>query len=96
MRDNAGKPRFLLQSLSDGFEVLYVKNGARPNVPEGIKLTVIGEDLIDGEGKFAERFDATPGAAYILRPDQHLCARMRIYDGARVRSAVKRAKGKAS
>ena len=69
--------RHLLERLSDGFELLYVKDGARPPLPDRIKLTVIGEDLIDSAGLFAKRFDATPGAAYLLRPDQHLCARWR-------------------
>ncbi|HMN51969.1 MAG TPA: FAD-dependent oxidoreductase, partial [Xanthobacteraceae bacterium] len=57
------------------------------------RLTVIGEDLIDAQGLFATRFDATPGATYVLRPDQHLCARMRVFDAARVRAAVVKARG---
>ncbi len=70
-----------------------MKDGARPNAPEGIRLTVIGEDLMDSEGLFAKRFDATPGSAFLLRPDHHLCARMRRYDGNRIRDALERAKG---
>ena len=46
-------------------------------MPAGIKLTVIGRDLIDTRGDFAERFDAQPGTGYLLRPDQHICARWR-------------------
>ncbi|MCW5680619.1 MAG: FAD-dependent oxidoreductase [Xanthobacteraceae bacterium] len=88
-----GKPSFLLRNLGGEFEVLYVQNGARPEVPEGVRLTVIGEDLIDAQGLFATRFDATPGATYVLRPDQHLCARMRVFDAARVRAAVVKARG---
>jgi 3-(3-hydroxy-phenyl)propionate hydroxylase len=93
MRGADGRKRFLLEALSDGFEVLYVKDGARPNAPEGVKLTVIGEDLVDEEGLFAARFDAAPGSAYLLRPDHHLSARMRRYDSARLLQALKRAKG---
>lgn len=93
LADREGKRCFLLDTLSDGFELLYVKDGARPNVPDGIRLKVIGEDFADPEGAFAERFDVTPGAAYLLRPDHHLCARMRAYDGERVREALARAKG---
>jgi 3-(3-hydroxy-phenyl)propionate hydroxylase len=52
LEDRDGKRRFLLQTLSDKFELLYVKDGARPNVPEGLRLTVIGEDLIDRDGIF--------------------------------------------
>lgn len=93
LKNREGQKCFLLQSLSDQFELLYVGNGARPNVPEGLRLTVIGEDMIDVDGVFAERFDATPGAAFLVRPDNHLCARMRVYDGERVRDALARAKG---
>lgn len=93
--DRDGAKRYLLQTLGEDFQLLYVKDGARPNVPEGLRMTVIGEDLIDREGIFTQRFDATPGAAYLLRPDHHLCARMRSYDGNRIREALARAKGSA-
>jgi 3-(3-hydroxy-phenyl)propionate hydroxylase len=73
------------------FNLLYVKDGARPPVPAGVKLSVIGEDLIDRAGLFAQRFDATPGATYLLRPDQHLCARWRAYDADKVIAARARA-----
>ena len=43
-------PGHLLERLSDGFELLYVKDEGRPSLPEGIKLTTIGEDLIDSAG----------------------------------------------
>ncbi len=84
---------YLLEHLSDGFELLYVKDGNRPPVPEGVKLTVIGEDLHDDAGIFAQRFDATPGAAYLLRPDQHLCARWRKYDPEKIARARRGALG---
>ncbi len=93
LEDREGRRRFLLQELREDFQLLYVKDGARPNVPEGLHLTVIGEDLIDRDGTFAARFDATPGSAFLLRPDHHLCARMRRYDGDLVREALARAKG---
>jgi 3-(3-hydroxy-phenyl)propionate hydroxylase len=54
---------------------------------------VIGEDRIDHTGLFAERFDATPGSTYLLRPDQHLCARWRAYDAGKVSAARARALG---
>lgn len=84
----------LLEKLSNDFELLYVQDGAVPCVPEGIKLTVIGEDLKDDRGYFTQRFDATPGASYLLRPDQHLCARWRAYDAGKVSAARARALGR--
>jgi 3-(3-hydroxy-phenyl)propionate hydroxylase len=33
--------------------------------------------LVDTEGLLAARYDATPGTVYLLRPDQHVCARWR-------------------
>ena len=91
VRGNDGKNGFLLEKLGSGFEVLHVKNGARPHAPEGTKLIVIGEDLHDDAGLFAQRFDATPGATYVLRPDQHLTARFRAFDADAVRKAMDRA-----
>jgi 3-(3-hydroxy-phenyl)propionate hydroxylase len=51
---------------------------------------VIGEDLIDAAGHFTTRFDATPGATYLLRPDQHLAARWRSFDATKVGAALDR------
>jgi len=95
LEDSSGGSRFLLQMLGQDFQLLFVNNGARPNLPEGLQVTVIGEDLIDRTGLFTKRFDATPGSAFLLRPDHHLCARMRHYDGNRVGEAMARAKGMA-
>ncbi len=90
MRDATGADGFLLERLGGVPEVLYVKDGARPSLPADVRLTVIGEDLIDDAGLFAARFDATPGATYVLRPDQHLAARFRTFDGAKVAQALRR------
>jgi 3-(3-hydroxy-phenyl)propionate hydroxylase len=51
---------------------------------------VIGRDLIDVDGILARRFDATRGAVYLLRPDQHLCARSRHPDDAWLTTALDR------
>jgi len=47
--------------------------------------------LEDVEGLAAARYDATPGTFYLIRPDQHVCARWRTLDAARVDAALKRA-----
>ncbi|MDQ4060566.1 MAG: FAD-dependent oxidoreductase [Pseudomonadota bacterium] len=92
--DARGEPHWLLNRLSPGFNLLYVKDGARPNVPAGVALVVIGEDLRDETGHFTRRFDARPGSAYLVRPDQHLAARFRTLDRAKVEAALARAMGR--
>lgn len=84
----------LLENIPGEFTLVYVKNGAPPKVPAGIRLATIGEDLVDADGSLSQRFDATPGAAYLLRPDQHLCARWRHADADKIAAARDRALGK--
>ncbi|WP_395319080.1 FAD-dependent oxidoreductase [Variovorax sp. UC74_104] len=52
------------------------------------------EDGARGSELAAQRYDARPGTVYLLRPDQHVCARWRTPSAAQVRSAVDRALGK--
>ena len=47
--------------------------------------------LEDLRGVAAGRYDAKHGTVYLLRPDQHVAARWRTFDAARVRAAVARA-----
>ncbi|MCL4747108.1 MAG: FAD-dependent oxidoreductase [Burkholderiaceae bacterium] len=47
--------------------------------------------LVDAQGLAARRYDAREGTVHLLRPDQHVCARMREPDIARARDAVRRA-----
>jgi 3-(3-hydroxy-phenyl)propionate hydroxylase len=93
IRARDGRLGFLLERLCGDFEVLYVKDGARANVPADLNLSVVGDDFHDDGGAFTQRFDATPGATYVLRPDQHLTARFRSFDGDKVARAVRRAMG---
>ena len=50
-----------------------------------------GQDLHDVQGLVCQRLDATPGSAYLIRPDQHVCARWRQPTAAAVRRALKTA-----
>ena len=47
--------------------------------------------LHDVKGRFAQRFDAKHGTTYLVRPDQHVCARWRTFDAARANAALARA-----
>ncbi|MFD4837269.1 FAD-dependent oxidoreductase [Achromobacter sp. NPDC058515] len=49
----------------------------------------------DSEGCLVKRYDAQPGTAYLIRPDQHIAARWRAVDTDAVASAVSRATGRA-
>ncbi|HUE45499.1 MAG TPA: FAD-dependent oxidoreductase [Aestuariivirgaceae bacterium] len=94
LRDAGGRETWLLDELSDGFTAICVSDDARPDVPEGITLKLIGEELIDAEGLFRARYDARPGSTYLFRPDQYLCARFRAYDAETLAAARLRALGR--
>ncbi|MFH1871262.1 MAG: FAD-dependent oxidoreductase [Pseudomonadota bacterium] len=47
--------------------------------------------LVDARGVAARRYDAQPGTVYLLRPDQHVAARWRTLNVAKVKSAVAKA-----
>ena len=54
--------------------------------------SVAGAIFVDDvEGSAARRYDARPGTVYLLRPDQHVCARWREFDLPSVRTAIARA-----
>jgi 3-(3-hydroxy-phenyl)propionate hydroxylase len=72
----------LLRSV-ENVEVVVVTSREQP-----LKgLTV----LHDVKGRFAQRFDAKHGTTYLVRPDQHVCARWRTFDAARANAAFARA-----
>jgi 3-(3-hydroxy-phenyl)propionate hydroxylase len=48
--------------------------------------------LADADGHFRQRYGVLAGgAAYLLRPDQHICARWISLDADRLQSALKTA-----
>lgn len=63
--------------------VLVTPSGGRS--PHGFRV------FEDYTGRFAERYDAQPGSAWLIRPDQHIVARWRVLDTQRVRQALARA-----
>ncbi|QDH58425.1 FAD-dependent oxidoreductase [Pandoraea pnomenusa] len=48
----------------------------------------------DAQGLAAQRYDAAPGTVYLIRPDQHVCARWRNVDAAAIAAARERAIGR--
>lgn len=62
-------------------------------VPPGsaLHLPAPWQRVEDAEGLAAARYDARPGTFYLVRPDQHACARWRAFDPESVRRAVARA-----
>jgi 3-(3-hydroxy-phenyl)propionate hydroxylase len=94
VRTRDGREAYLMESIPSTFTLLYVKDDAAPEAPAGIQLARIGDDMIDATGLLARRLDATPGATYLLRPDQHLCARWRSFDRRKVEMARHRALGR--
>jgi 3-(3-hydroxy-phenyl)propionate hydroxylase len=58
--------------------------------PEGGELRGV-RVLADRQGLVAARYDASAGTAYLMRPDQHVAARWRTLDPARVHAALARA-----
>jgi 3-(3-hydroxy-phenyl)propionate hydroxylase len=96
---DGGRPTWLLHALAPDFNLLVF--GPAPGWASALPVKVVsiaaaGEAgappaLLDGEGLAAARYDARPGTAYLLRPDQHVCARWRAPTEATVRAALARA-----
>lgn len=77
----------VFKSLADApipIEVVLVSPKAGVTT-EGLRV------FVDEKGRFAERFDAQPGTAYLIRPDQHVAARWRAFEVDSVKAALARA-----
>jgi 3-(3-hydroxy-phenyl)propionate hydroxylase len=62
---------------------------AHPGAAQGLPT------LHDRDGLIAQRLDARPGTCYLVRPDQHVAARWRVFDAAAVQAALHRATAQA-
>jgi 3-(3-hydroxy-phenyl)propionate hydroxylase len=78
-----------LQSLAQGAipvrTLVVVPSGARTDKLPGIAV------VEDAQGMLTQRFDGRDGTYYLLRPDQHVCARWREFNPDWARAAVVRA-----
>ena len=94
-----GRGGWLLHQLGTGFTVLACLADASALAAidgHGLGVKVItaqaeGADLHDASGLLARRYDLQPGTVYLLRPDQHVCARWRHADAHRIGAAIRRA-----
>lgn len=96
-----GEDSWLLERMGQGFTLLCF--GSLPDaVPEGVTILLVDPTgpvpagvtaVADGDGLLARRYDARPGTVYLLRPDQHVCARWRAPDAAGIRRAMATALG---
>ncbi|EJN12082.1 2-polyprenyl-6-methoxyphenol hydroxylase-like oxidoreductase [Bradyrhizobium sp. YR681] len=77
------------------FTLLSFSNGAAIDAPDGVKNIRIGgrSGLDDPSGLVARRYDAEPGAAYLLRPDGYVAARFRHPTREAIAAALSRAAG---
>ncbi len=98
-------PPWLLDYLHDGFTLLTFGDAVPTDAAQALardavpcRLVQVGGRLGDGRiavrdkgGLLGDRYDGRPGTCYLLRPDQHVCARWRSFDAAQVRAAIRRA-----
>ncbi|MEQ1716077.1 MAG: FAD-dependent oxidoreductase [Hyphomicrobium sp.] len=59
----------------------------------GARTIAVGDGIMDRDGLLARRLDATAGAVWVIRPDQHLAARFRRFDTEAVSNAIARIHG---
>ena len=104
----AGQDAWLLDQLGNRFVLMVFVEGAQgldpaqrtslqalAQAPIPVQLLTVGRggDVDDPQGLVARRYDALPGTAYLVRPDQHVAARWRGVDLAAVQAALARATG---
>ena len=93
LRRADGTATWLLDELGPRFTLLYCDAELPCMLPGSMRLLRIGHDLVDADGLFQQRYDARPGSAWLVRPDQHLAARFRAINAAALAGATRRALG---
>jgi 3-(3-hydroxy-phenyl)propionate hydroxylase len=94
----SGDATFLTEAFITGgtrFTLLEFGNGSATFAPEGVSVIRIGgaDGFVDSEGLAAARYDAEPGAVYLLRPDGYVAARFRSPSRTALEAALARASG---
>jgi 3-(3-hydroxy-phenyl)propionate hydroxylase len=88
-----GSEVWLLNLLGPRFTLIYCGDELPCPLPAHVELLRIGLDVQDEASLFQQRYDARAGSAYLVRPDQHLCARFRRVESQSLKAAVQRALG---
>ena len=87
-----GQPTWLLRELTNDFTLLvWGPAPAWVSALPHVQVLQIGLDVIDAQALATQRLDAQPGTMYLVRPDQHVCARWRQPKEAAVRAALAQA-----
>jgi 3-(3-hydroxy-phenyl)propionate hydroxylase len=106
LRHAEGKSGWLLQATSSpSFTALVFGKGdaadrsaravAEASADASVPVKTVRVPLDEAHALAAQRYDAQVGTVYLLRPDQHVCARWRQADASLVHSALERALTKA-
>lgn len=59
----------------------------------GVRIVAVEAEPGGAHAVAFRRYDARPGTCYLIRPDQHVCARWRRVDAGRIAAALARATG---
>jgi 3-(3-hydroxy-phenyl)propionate hydroxylase len=93
IRRNAASA-WLLPQLGDGFVVLRFGGAPGPQAlaTGGVTARVlqVGTDIVDADGVLTERYDGKADTCYLIRPDQHVAARWRGFEPAKIEAAMRR------
>jgi 3-(3-hydroxy-phenyl)propionate hydroxylase len=101
VRDVSGQPGWLLDHMGGDFVVMSfgvpapVRQDVRPLVIASEPVAGV-ETLCDENGLVAQRYGGRDGAAYLIRPDQHVAARFAEPTADKIASALARARAEAS
>ncbi|MBV9519679.1 MAG: FAD-dependent oxidoreductase [Hyphomicrobiales bacterium] len=100
MLRQGGKSLYLTDIVAPRFTLLCAQHVTTLTLPLPVEMVAISETdrgssvLHDAQHQFAARYDATPGCAYLLRPDGHVAARFRNIAEPAIEAALSRACGK--